>query len=258
MSVAEPTIGSNTVIGPEVSLEDDVVIGSNVTLEGDITVGRRTRIDHGCVVRGTVAIGENNWIYPYCVIGTGPQHRDFPDTRPPESPAGTDKITIGDNNVVREFATIHRPTASKNTSIGSNCYIMAYPHIDHDCIIHDDVILATRVTLGGHVEIRRCANIGQGTGVHPYCKVGSYTMIGMGSSITKDVLPFSLMNRQVFTKINRVGMERNNISQDDIASIEDLYRRGLPVQSPSKWYEAEIASFMAESTRRYYPPSFGP
>ena len=251
-----PTIGSNAAIGPGVSLGDDVVIGNNVTLEGDVTVGRRTRIDHGCVVRGTVTMGEGNWIYPYGVIGTGPQHRDFPDTSPTEPPAVSDKIVIGDNNVIREFATIHRPTASKKTSIGSNCYIMAYPHIDHDCVIHDDVILATRVTLGGHVEIRRYANIGQGTKVHPYCKIGSYTMIGMGSSITKDVLPFSLMNRQVFTKINRVGMERNKISQEDIAGIENLYRRGLPVQNPSRWYEAEIASSLDESARKYYPPSF--
>lgn len=254
--MAGPTIGSNTTIGPGVSLGEDVEIGSNVVLEGEVTVGRRTRIDHGCVVRGAVTIGEGNWIYPYGVIGTGPQHRDFADVSPLEPPAGPDRIVIGDNNVIREFATIHRPTASKRTAIGSNCYIMAYPHIAHDCVIGDEVILATRVTLGGHVEIRRCANVGQGTKVHPYCKIGSYTMIGMGSSITKDVLPFSLMNRQVFTKINRVGMERNKISQEDIAGIEGLYGRGLPVRNPSRWYEAEIASFMDESARRYYPPGF--
>lgn len=249
-------IGSNTILGPDVLLGDGVEVGSNVILEGDITIGAGTRIDHGCVVRGRVTIGRNNWIYPYGVIGTGPQHKDFADRIPPDSPSNAGEISIGNGNTIREFATIHRPTVSERTVVGSGCYIMAYPHIAHDCVIEDGVIMATRVTLGGHVRIGRYANVGQGTKVHPYCKIGSYTMIGMGSSITKDVLPFALMNRQRFTKINRVGMERNGIAREDINGIEDLYRRRFPVQNPSRWYESEAASFVAESTRRYYPPSF--
>ena len=249
-------IGSNVILGDDVRLGDGVEVGSNVILEGDITVGSGTRIDHGCIVRGRVTIGRNNWIYPYGVIGTGPQHKDFADRIPPGSPSDAGEISIGDGNTIREFATIHRPTISERTAVGSNCYIMAYPHIGHDCMIEDGVIMATRVTLGGHVRIGRYANIGQGTKVHPYCKTGSYAMIGMGSSITKDVLPFALMNRQRFTKINRVGMERNGVTRDDINGIDDLYRKGFPVQNPSRWYESEVASFVAESTRRYYPPSF--
>lgn len=231
-------------------MADDVQIGDNVVLEGEITIGSGTRIDHGCIIRGNVSIGKNNWLYPYCVVGAGPQHKDYTDLYP----ACSGHITIGDYNVIREFATIHRPTTIC-TSIGSYCYIMAYPHIAHDCAIRDYVIMATRITLGGHIHIHDYANIGQGTSIHPYCHIGKYTMVGMGSSIVKDVPPFALINRLKFTKINRVGLERNGISQDDMAGIDDYYRRGMRGDK-SIWYVREIELFMAGSTRKCFEPNF--
>ncbi len=246
-------VGSNTTLGPDVRLADSACIGNNVILEGHVTIESGTRIDHGCIIRGTVTIGKNNWVYPYCVIGTDPQHREFVDKN---ALADLHSISIGDNNVIREFATVHRPIKYERTSIGSGCYIMAYAHIAHDCIISNNVVMATRVTLGGHIEIRQYANIGQGTKIHQYCKIGRHAMVGMGNSITKDVLPFSLINQQRFTKINRVGMERNGVASDDVDSIQNMYRDKFPIQDAHTWYEAELISFMKESTRKYYPPKF--
>ena len=243
--------GHHYTISGEVTLADDVHIGEHVILEGRITVGSGTRIDHGCVVRGEVEIGCNNWLYPYCVVGTGPQHRNNPDSYPPDS----GRITIGNHNIIREFATIHRPTTSPATRIGSHCYIMAYPHIDHDSVIDDHAILTTRVTLGGHVHIYDYANIGQGTQIHPFCRIGKYSMIGMGSSITKDVPPFALMNRQRFTKINRTGMKRNGISSYDMDAIDRYYREGVRPDSDA-WYVQEIESFRHESVRGIFEQDF--
>ena len=244
-------IGRNCIIGEDVTLGDDAHIGDNVILEGSITIGTGTRIDHGCILRGTISIGSNNWIYPYCVLGTGPQHRDFADSHTPDS----GRIEIGDGNTIRESATIHRPTQSTATRIGSHCYIMAYPHIAHDVLIGDHVIMTTRVTLGGHVHIHDYANIGQGTQIHPYCRIGKYAMVGMGSSITKDVPPFALMNRQRFTKVNRVGLERSHIPQEDIAGIDAYYRGSR--SGPDTWYKGEIESFLKRSVRALYAPNFG-
>ena len=246
-----PHIGRNCIISDDVTLDNDTHIGDNVILEGRITIGTGTRIDHGCILRGTISIGRNNWIYPYCVVGTGPQHKDFADSHPPDS----GRIEIGDDNTIREFATVHRPTGSSATRVGSHCYIMAYPHIAHDVVIGDYVIMTTRVTLGGHVHIHDYANIGQGTQIHPYCRIGKYAMVGMGSSITKDVPPFALMNRQRFTKINRIGLERSHMSREDVAGIDAYYKgtRG----GPDTWYKEEMESFPKGSVRTLYEPDFG-
>ena len=113
---------------------------------------------------------------------------------------------------------------------------MAYPHIAHDVVIGDHVIMTTRVTLGGHVHIHDYANIGQGTQIHPYCRIGKYAMVGMGSSITKDVPPFALMNRQRFTKINRIGLERNHVPREAIARHRCLLQ-GRTRSGPDAWYK---------------------
>ena len=242
-------IGDNCVIGSDVVLGDDVRIGNNVILEGDIVIGDRTRIDHNCIMRGKIRIGSDNWIYPYGVIGTGPQHILHPHS--------DGMVRIGDDNTIREFATIHLPAKSDETTIESGCYIMAYPHISHDSIVQSKAILTTRVTLGGHVTIGKYANIGQGTQIHPFCKVGPYSMVGQGSSITKDVPPFALMNRQVFTKINRIGLERNGISGSDISGIHMQYERhGLDDTGNHTWYGTTISEFVKKSTRSCYVPQF--
>jgi UDP-N-acetylglucosamine acyltransferase len=165
-------------------------------------------------------------------------------------------IEIGDNNIIREFTTIHLPTIKKKTIIGSNCYIMAYCHIAHDAIVHDSVILANKTTLSGHVEIFNHANLGLGVNIHQFCKIGAYSLIGMGNSISKDVLPFSLINKQEFTKINSIGLLRNKIKKSDIEKIGKIYEEKFPIKVAKEWYEKEIVNFMKKTTRTTYFPIF--
>ena len=188
-----------------------------------------------------VEINDTNKVYPYCVIGAPPLHV--------ERPISKGVISIGDNNTIREFTTIHLPTGDV-TRIGNNNYIMPYCHISHDCILHDNIILATRVTLAGHVVIHDNAYLGQCCAVHQHCRIGRNTMIGMGCPIVKDVPPFALINRGKFTKINHIGLKRAGISDEDINGIEDAYRGK---DRHSTWYGREIDAFMGNAKSAYMP-----
>lgn len=190
-----------------------------------------------------VAINDTNKVYPYCVIGAPPQHIKLPISK--------GVISIGNNNIIREFTTIHLPTQDV-TKIGNDNYIMSYCHIAHDCILHDNIILATRVTLGGHVVIYDNAYLGQCSAVHPHCRIGRNVMIGMGCPIVKDVPPFALINQGKFTKINKTGLKRAGVSDEDINGIEDVYRGK---NRHSTWYEKEIEVFM-ENAKSVYAPEF--
>lgn len=235
----------------------DVEIGQNVILEGDITIGSRTIIDHNCVIRGSVSIGNDNWIYPNCVIGAGPQHKNFVDVHPARgSVENRGGVRIGNDNIIREFTNIHQPT-NHTTSIGSHCYIMVSTHIAHDVVIGNHATIAMGVMCGGHVSIRDRAFVGMGVNIHQNCTVGEYAMVGMNGTLTKSVPPFALMNRQKFTKINRIGMKRNGMTEAEIAGVEATYRRGLPILNPRKWYEKMIMMFCKESVKPYYLPNFG-
>ena len=130
-----------------------------------------------------VKIGKNNVIGPYCIIGSDAQHT-------------TDKslgsIFIGNNNIIREFTTIHLPTyLKKKTVIRNNCILMAMSHVAHDCIIEDDVIFSNNVTLGGNTHVMKKTQLGFNTIVHQNQVIGSFSMIGMGSIIPKkiEILP---------------------------------------------------------------------
>lgn len=250
------TFGENVIISAVGIIEDNVKIGNNVILEGDINIGSGTKIDHGTIIRGKIKIGKNNWIYPYCVFGTGPQHVSFKEKNVQNSITKFGIIEIGNNNIIREYTTVHLPTVKKKTFVGSNCYIMAYCHIAHDAIIHDNIVMANKTTLSGFVEIFDNANLGLGIDVHQFCKIGAHSMIGMGNSISKDVLPFSLINKQQFTKINTIGLKRNKIKKSEINKIEKIYEEKFPIKTAKEWYEKEIVTFMKKSSRGIYFPIF--
>ena len=243
-----PDIGRNYSESGRVTLGDNVHIGNNVTMEGNITIGDGTRIDHGCVVRGDVEIGRDNWLYPYCMVGVDREHADSHSPR-------TGRIRIGDHNTIREFVAIHHSTVQPATVIGSHCLIMVYTHIARDCTICDHTILTARVALDASVHIDEYTNIGIGTQIRQSCRIGKYAMVGLGSSITKDVPPFALMNRQRFTKINRIGLERNNIPREDMDAIRRYYESGT-CPDPNAWYVREIESFRRESKRDKFEPDF--
>lgn len=156
-----------------------------------------------------VRIGKNNIIGPYVVIGNYAQH-------PKSRSNGT--IIIGDKNKFSEYCNVHLPTKlSKKTIIGNNNYFMNSTTIDHDCKIENNVILSSNVVLGGNVYVMKGAQLGIRSIVHQNQIIGSYSMIGMGSIVTKKlrVMPgYVFIGRPAAKlKVNKIGIKKNKINK---------------------------------------------
>ena len=248
-------VGTNVVIKGKGCIKKNAVIGNGVIIDGDFSIGENSIIDDYTIIRGNVDIGSDNWIYPFCTIGTGPQHLKFPETHSNHFLENNGSITIGSNNIIREYTTIHHPTIEKSTILDSHCYVMAYCHIAHDCKVSNNVIMANQTTLGGHVEIEKFANIGLNVSIHQFSRIGEFAMVGMGSTIVKDVLPYSLVIDKKFSRINKIGLERNNISGNDVSEIEKCYHNFEQISNLEKnHYVEKIQAFIHQSKRGFYPP----
>ncbi|MBQ7381828.1 MAG: acyl-ACP--UDP-N-acetylglucosamine O-acyltransferase [Paludibacteraceae bacterium] len=182
-------------------------------------IGKNVTIDAFAYIDDNVIIGDNCHIFPSAVIGAVPQDLKY---------KGEETWTIiGDNCVLREFVTIHRGTASKGkTVIGNNNLIMAYCHVAHDCILHDNIIMSNATQLAGEVEVDDFAIIGGGTLVHQFSHIGSHVMIQGGSKINKDIPPYVIAAREpiAYCGINSVGLNRRGFTPEQIHTIQEAYR----------------------------------
>ncbi|MBW4027911.1 acyl-ACP--UDP-N-acetylglucosamine O-acyltransferase [Acidipila rosea] len=196
-------VGPYCTIGPNVILGEECELVSHVVLDGHLTAGARNRF------------------YSFACVGIAPQ-----DLKYRNEPTG---VELGDDNVIREYVTISRGTAGGGgaTRIGSNCLIMAYAHIGHDSIIGSHCILANAATLAGHVIVEDFATVGALCPVHQFCHIGRYAYIGGGTTITQDVLPYSLTSARRETHaygLNKVGLERRGFSRERLRAIQHAYR----------------------------------
>lgn len=199
-------LGSNVKIGPFSIIEDDVVIGND------------TEISSHCVIANGSRLGERVKISAGAVIGTAPQDLKY-----------NNEITyafIGDDTVVREYATINRGTVSTGqTIVGKNTLIMTYCHIAHDCVVGDNVVISNVSQLAGHVKIEDWVVLGGMAKITQFCTVGKHAMIGADVKVVKDIAPFTLIGRipaQVET-INKVGLRRRGFDKEIIEAIENFY-----------------------------------
>jgi len=202
-------IHSTAIIGPEVQIGNGNVIGPYA------------------VVIGKVIIGDDNWIAPNAMIGTPGEIRGSHHPSAWDGDSSEATIEIGSQNVVREFVTVQSGT-TRGTRVGDNCYLMTKSHIPHDGQIEDDVTISCSALIGGHSIIQHGATIGLGTVVHQRTVTGAKAMIGMGSVITKDVLPYSLVYGAParLRGGNLVGMDRSGISTEFAQLIADALING--------------------------------
>ena len=230
---------------PEAKIGNDVVIGPFVTIDKNVEIGDGCHIGSNVTILEGARIGKNVKIFPGAVISAIPQDLKF---RGEETTA-----TIGDNTVIRECVTINRGTSSKGTTaVGSDCLIMAYCHVAHDCIVRNHVIMSNAVQLAGEVEVDDYAIIGGGTLVHQFCHLGAHIMIQGGALINKDVPPFVKGAREplCYTGVNSIGLRRRGFESEKIREIQDIYRylylSGLNVSDAVR----AIREKMAPSTER--------
>lgn len=249
-------IGSHAVVGGSGSLGRGVQIGHNAVVEGDFEIAEGCRVDHGALVRGRVRIGAGTWIFPFAAVGTAPEHRAHMGADRSDFARGFGPVTIGSNTHVREFATVDLPLPGGRTAVGSDCYLLAYSHVAHDVVVSDSVTLATQALLGGHSTVGDHAYIGLGAETHPFTRIGRYAIVGMGSTILKDVLPYAVMIGARFTKINRVGMSRGGMGADEMESVQRCYDRFAGIDRAEGPHAEQVREFMRGSKRGLYRPEW--
>src|SRR5580700_6329659 len=164
---------------------------------------------------------------PYCVIGAEVELGE--GCRLVSHVALEGPTKIGDHNEIRECVTISRGTVKGGglTRVGSHTLIMAYAHIGHDSVIGDHCMLVNGATLGGHVTVDEWAVVGALCPVHQFVRIGAHAYVGGGTTITQDVLPFSMTSAARDTHaygMNKVGLERRGFSQERIRKIHHAYK----------------------------------
>lgn len=210
-------------------------------------IGKNVTIDAFAYIDDNVILGDKCHVFPHAVIGCVPQDLKF---------RGEETWTvIGDNCVLREFVTVHRGTASKGkTVIGSNNLIMAYCHVAHDCILHDNIIMSNATQLAGEVEVDDFAIIGGGTLVHQFTHIASHVMIQGGSKINKDIPPYAIIARDpiAFCGINSVGLNRRGFTPEQIHTIQEVYRllyqNGMNITQALDYIEATMPASKERDT----------
>ena len=245
------------VVHPEAKIGKDVEIGPFVTVAANVEIGDGTVIMSNATILDGARIGKNCRVFPGAVVSGIPQDLKF---------RGEETVAIiGDNTTLRECVTVNRGTASKGkTVIGSNCLIMAYCHVAHDCVLGNNVIISNATQVAGEVVIDDFAVIGGGTLIHQFCHIGPHVMIQGGSKINKDIPPFVKAARDpiAYTGINTVGLRRRNFSNEDINLIQEIYRylylsqlnisdaiERIEEEIPASPLREEILGFAKASTR---------
>lgn len=237
-------IGRDVVIGPFCVVEEDTYIGNGCRLEGRVTVKSGTRL------------GENNHIFEGAILGGWPQHIACTEA--------CGEVIIGSGNTIRENVTVHR--AMKEgvaTVIGDNCMIMVNAHIAHDCRVGDNIIMANNVMLAGHVSVGDRANLSGAVGVHQFCRIGSYAMVGGQAHIMQDVPPYMTVDGLTsrIVGLNQIGLRRAGFSTEEIKQLKFVYR--IIFRSQMLWRDIlktleeqftsgpgmEMSRFLATTTR---------
>ncbi|GAQ94779.1 UDP-N-acetylglucosamine acyltransferase [Thermodesulfovibrio aggregans] len=213
-------IHKTAIVSSKAEIDEGAVIGPYCIIGDDVKIGKGTRLMSHVQIEGITEIGENCTIFPFTTIGFPPQDLKYRGEKT--------GVKIGNNNIIREYVTIHRASVSGDgwTVIGDNNFIMAYVHIAHDCKIGNSVILANLATLAGHVEVEDFVFIGGLVAVHQFTRIGAHAMIGGFSGVGQDVPPFTMASgpRAKLYGLNTVGLKRRGFNDETINILKKAYK----------------------------------
>jgi len=209
------------VIDRRAKVPESCKIGAYCVIGAEVEMGENCRLISHVAIEGPTKIGVENTFFPFCAIGMAPQDVTYKGE--------ATRLEIGDHNEIRECVTISRGTMKGGgiTRVGSHLLIMAYTHIGHDSVIGDHAMLVNGATLGGHVTVEEWAVVGALCPVHQFVRIGAHSYVGGGTTITQDVLPFSMTSAARDTHaygMNKVGLERRGFSKERIAKIHHAYK----------------------------------
>src|SRR6266849_9032942 len=209
------------IIEPGAKVPASCSVGPYCHIGSEVELGENCELMSHVVISGVTRIGSNNRFFPFGPIGCAPQDTTYKREKT--------RLEIGDHNVIREYVTLNRGTAKGGgiTRVGSHTLIMAYSHVGHDCVIGDRVMLVNGATLAGHVTVEEWAVVGALCPVHQFVRIGAHAYVGGGTTITQDVLPFSMTSAARDTHaygMNKVGLERRGFSAERIRKIHHAYK----------------------------------
>ena len=219
-------IHPTAIVDDSAVIADDAQIGPYSIIGPDVEVGSGTIVEAHVVIKGPTRIGKNNHIHQFASIGDIPQDLKFDNSVKTE-------LIIGDGNSIREYVSIHRAILAEEnvTRIGNNNMLMAHVHIGHNCILKDNIVIVNSANLAGHVKVDNNAILSGFTGIHQFCKIGAYCMVGIQSKVTQDIPPFVMYAESQPKTINAIGLKRNGFSKEEIQNVRRafkiIYRQGL-------------------------------
>lgn len=215
-------IHPTAVVHPSARIADSAEIGPYAIIEADVTIGAGTTVGPHSVIGRWTEIGENNQIFHMASVGVASQDLKY---------KGEECWTrIGNGNMIREFATVHRGTVTgiNETVIGNNNLLMAYSHVAHDCVIGSNIVMANSATLAGHVTVQDHVIIGGLVAIHQFVRIGAHAMLGGGTLVTLDVPPYMIATsdkRDMSLRgLNLVGLKRRGFSDETISKLKKAYK----------------------------------
>ena len=213
-------IHHSAIVDKKAVIDSSVIIGPYCIIGPNVKIQKNTILKSNVIIEGYTEIGKNCSIYPFAVLGNPPQDLKYKGEM--------SKLIIGNNNVIREHATMNPGTEGGGlvTKIGNNCLIMIGAHIAHDCLLGNNIILANNASLAGHVQVDDFAILGGLSGVHQFVRIGSHAMVGGLSALESDVIPYGSVigNRAYLSGLNIIGLKRRGFTREVIHDLRKAYR----------------------------------
>lgn len=212
-------IHPTAIVEPSAKLGAGVVVGAYAYVGGETVLGDGTVVHHHATVEGNTVLGRQCEVFPYAAIGTKTHDLKFR--------GGNPGLRAGDRNVFREYVTVHAATNDGEfTILGNDNVILAYSHVAHDCVVGDHLVMSSQSALAGHVIVEDHVNIGWGTGLHQFCRIGAHAMLGGMSKVVQDVPPYMIVdgNPAVVRSMNKVGLERNGFTPAQLERVKHIHR----------------------------------
>jgi len=241
-------IGKGTIIKDNCIIGENSILGANSQLEEfaiikhDTKLGENTKVDHHAVIGPYVIAGNGNYFGMFCYIGGDPQDVDYENK--------ISYIKIGNNNIIREYVTIHRGSKEgSETIVGNNNFMMAYSHMGHNAKIGDNNVITNTAQLAGYSQLGNYVVMSAFTAIHQFCKVGDYVMIGGGAKVNKDIPPYSIAfgTPAKVIGLNIVGLRRRGFSAEQRERIKNIYdifyHQGLTFSKAIKVIDEKFGKF---------------
>lgn len=248
-------IHPTAIVDPRAEVDPSADIGPYAIVDGPVVVGAGTRVLAHAVLSGATVIGRDNVIHYGAVVGHVPQDLSYRG-----APTG---VRIGDRNVIREHAEVHRATTLEHpTELGDDNFLFARAHVAHDCRVGNGVLIASGAMVAGHAVVGDRANVSGNCVVHQYVRIGRLALLRGGSRTSRDVPPFAIMDwTHTVRAVNRVGLRRAGFSGERIRALQNAFatlfrtRRNLRqalaevAAGPATDDVAELVAFIRASTR---------